>query len=187
MLVDPLFCLTLAAGILLFPLRWILAWLCAVAVHELSHLAALKLMGCRIRSFHIGPMGVQIYTDNMIPYKELLCAVAGPAGSFLLLSISRWMPLLAICGCLQGMYNILPIYPMDGGRAVKCLLTILCNERIAAWIGNVLSSAVILTLLIFGIFCLVPLSLGPIPMMLALVIAVRTGKIPCKTLLKRVQ
>jgi hypothetical protein len=55
--------------------------------------------------------------------------VAGPAGSFLLLFVARWLPLVAICGFIQGSYNLLPLGTMDGGRVVACLLRVWCSEK----------------------------------------------------------
>ena len=54
---------------------------------------------------------------------ELLCALAGPFGSLLLALLLRHVPELAICGLIQGVYNLLPLYPLDGGRALRCLFS----------------------------------------------------------------
>ena len=56
----------------------------------------------------------------MPPGAELICALAGPGGS-LLLGLAP-IPELAVCGLIQGLFNLIPLMPMDGGRALGCLL-----------------------------------------------------------------
>ena len=68
-------------------------------------------------------------TSPMTPGREALCALAGPLGSFLLLLLARHFPEAAVCGIVQGGYNLIPIYPLDGGRILRCLLP----EKICRW------------------------------------------------------
>lgn len=56
--------------------------------------------------------------------RELIAVLAGPAASLLLLSLVRVFPRVAICGLIQGIYNLLPIYPLDGGKALRCLMAL---------------------------------------------------------------
>lgn len=111
-----------ACGVLLVPLRWLAACYLAAIFHECCHIAALKLLKQRVRRITIGLTGALIQTGPLEPWEELLCALAGPAGSLLLLWLSTLYPELAACGLVQGAWNMLPFYPLDGGRALLSFL-----------------------------------------------------------------
>ena len=117
---SPRACIFGALMLLVFPLHLLLAALCAAVVHELCHLAVLHLFKAPIHSIRIDIGGATIVTAPLPPVQELLCACAGPSGSFLCLLFIRKFPLLAFCGLVQGAYNLLPLYPMDGGRILRC-------------------------------------------------------------------
>ncbi|MBQ8768996.1 MAG: M50 family metallopeptidase [Oscillospiraceae bacterium] len=108
--------------ILILPLRWILAAVIAAAFHEVCHALAVYFCGGKVRRLSVGNRGAVMHADELPAVKALICILAGPAGSLLLLLLVRWIPRIALCALLQGFYNLLPIYPLDGGRAVRCLL-----------------------------------------------------------------
>ena len=103
------------------PVNWVLSSVCAAMVHELFHMAAVRLGGGKIRSLRIGVFGTRIDTDPMTGLAEFVSILAGPAGSFLLMLFYPWIPRIAICAGVQGLFNLLPIYPLDGGRLLRCL------------------------------------------------------------------
>lgn len=112
-----------AAALLILPLKLLCAAFLAAAVHEGCHLMALKLCHAGVQRIRIGLGGARIEASPLPPLQELLCALAGPVGSFLCLLPCRWFPLLALCGLTQGLFNLLPVYPLDGGRILYCI----CN------------------------------------------------------------
>ena len=127
--VQPSACILMAALLLLLPLDWLIAALLAAAVHELGHLAAIRAYGSRPEFLSVGGFGAQIHTGPLDNRAEFFCAAAGPAASLCLLSLCRFFPKLALCGAVQGMFNLIPVHPMDGGRILCCFLRRLCPRR----------------------------------------------------------
>lgn len=117
-----------AAGVLLLPLNWLLSATAAAFIHECGHIAALKLSGVRIFEISIGAFGAKITTAPMKPIQELICAAAGPLCSLLLVLFSETAPVLAMFGLFHGIFNLLPIFPMDGGRILKAVVEIILEK-----------------------------------------------------------
>lgn len=111
----------LAFLILTVSVQWILAALFAACIHELCHVLMICLCGGLVSSITIGASGAKIHTSPLSLSQEFLCALAGPCGSLLLLFFLRWIPRVALCGLVQGMFNLLPVYPLDGGRVFRCV------------------------------------------------------------------
>ena len=120
----------------LLPVKWLCSALVAALVHEISHIAALQMLGVGIRKIRITSMGAVIETGPVSNGKELICALAGPIGSFLLLLGYRFFPEVALCALIQGSFNLVPIYPLDGGRAVRSLIYMVSKEpeRTVKWV-----------------------------------------------------
>ena len=116
------FCILWAFLLLVLPLHLLLAAMGAALFHELCHGLAIYATGGKITRLTVGAGGMVMETTPMPPGREALCALAGPGGSFLLACLYPWIPLAAVCALVQGCFNILPLYPLDGGRAMKCLL-----------------------------------------------------------------
>lgn len=111
-----------ALMLLVIPLPWLAATMTAAAIHELFHIAAVYLSRGKILGLQVHPGGAVIHTGPLTQSQELVCALAGPLGSLLLLCFSHRFPRAALCGGIQGIFNLLPFYPLDGGRAVRCML-----------------------------------------------------------------
>ena len=116
------FCVLWAFLLLILPLNFLLAAMGAALFHELCHGLAIYATGGKITRLTVGAGGMVMETTPMPPGKELVCALAGPAGSFFLASLYFRIPMVAVCGLVQACFNMLPLYPLDGGRAMKCLL-----------------------------------------------------------------
>lgn len=117
--------LLLALLILTLPLRWVLAALLAAAFHELCHLGMLRLFSVPVHFLCIRAGGAVLDTGPMTEKEELLCAMAGPCGSFLLLLLVHIFPRMALCGLVQGLYNLIPLGDLDGARIARSAIRLL--------------------------------------------------------------
>lgn len=152
--------IVLALMVLTLPLRWIIAAVLAAAVHELGHLLALKALGIPVRGIHFGLTGAKIRVGTLTKYQELLCALAGPLAGLSLCLLSSWFPRTAVCAFISSIYNLLPIYPLDGGRVIRCLGA---GERLV----RCLEPTCLSLILAAGVYASVFLRLGFGPLLVA--------------------
>ena len=120
--------------------------LCAATAHELGHCTALWLSGGRIGRLRLSAVGAELVLERSLSYgRELFCVLAGPAVNILLAAVSaqgageRWL-LFAGINLVLGAFNLLPLPPLDGGRALLCLLCMSvqpdCARRLCQWVGR---------------------------------------------------
>lgn len=164
-----------AVVFLIIPLRWIAAWLIAAVAHELFHYAALRLCGVNVDEVTIGMHGATMRTESMEPSTETICALAGPLGGLCLLFLSRWAPYIAICGLFQSLYNLLPIFPLDGGRALLGILRCVLSADSADRIYSIIKVSVLLIFLIMSVVCLY-FRLGLIPLIFTVILFLKSKK-----------
>jgi stage IV sporulation protein FB len=121
---DGNFCFILAFMLLLLPFPWVLSVIFATVVHELCHALTILAFDGNIYALRLGAGGIRMETDPFPPGREIIVAMAGPLGSALLILLARWMPRIAVCGAVHCIYNLLPLFPMDGGRILENLLAL---------------------------------------------------------------
>lgn len=129
--ITPGFCIIMAIGLLVLPLKWVFGWLGAVAIHELAHLIALVLFDVRIMSVKLDVGGASIQTAEMILWQELMCALAGPLLGLIPVMFFADVPYMSICAVILSAFNLIPVYPLDGGRALFCICRMFLSARSA--------------------------------------------------------
>lgn len=128
---DGSFWIWLAFVALTLPLKWVMAAVAAAAIHELGHLIVLSILSVSVPVLRLRAGGAVLDTGPMEPKEELVCALAGPAASFMLLLFLRIFPRTALCAMVQGCFNLLPLGCLDGARVWKCVFCLL-NEKALA-------------------------------------------------------
>lgn len=118
---------------------WILALMIlpALLLHELGHALVAKHFGYKVSNIRLWALGGVAHIECFsfpLPKEERLIAIAGPAVNFALAIL--FMPLLFIsplqnvaifgifANLILGVFNILPIFPMDGGRLARGIFRI---------------------------------------------------------------
>ncbi len=119
----------------------VVAWaLLACALHELGHYAAVRLLGGRVEFLRLTCVGAEMRLSArrmLTPGRQLLAVLAGPAVNLLLALLgaraAEWAGerayLFAGLNLALGVFNLLPVEQLDGGRALKSLLVLLGMGR----------------------------------------------------------
>jgi stage IV sporulation protein FB len=185
----PGFFIQLAIALLLLPANWVIGWLAAAAFHEFCHYCALLLCGVQVYTMRISHVGAFIEAEHMRPGQELITSLSGPFGSLLLLVFLRIYPEVAISALLQSAFNLLPIYPFDGGRALRVLLWFFLDREVAEVIFRYVQLLVAAVILIGSVFAVFIWKLGILPIGICLLLIGRSIpiKIPCKQMKQIVQ
>jgi Zn-dependent protease len=154
--------LALGSGIAIYAVLLTLATFGCVVLHELGHALAARRFGIPTRDITLYPIGGVARLERMSdkPWEEFWIAVAGPAVNVLIAGV-LWaflflnsltasafsFPLLGlqflfhlmVVNIVLVVFNLIPAFPMDGGRVLRSLLALRLGQlqatQIAVGIG----------------------------------------------------
>lgn len=135
-------------------------------IHELGHLLAGLIMGMKPEKIEIMPFGVsisfkinvkeynmKIKKANILEIKKIMVALAGPVTNFIIILIACNLNfnmvrniLIIYINFLIMIFNLLPIYPLDGGRILKGILHIVKGKRKAEKYINIISKITVIVI-----------------------------------------
>ena len=167
------FCVVMALMLLLVPMKWLAAAAFAAAFHELCHHLAIRACSGTCVGVRFYAFAAHLPLPEMSRGREVLCALAGPIGGLSLLCLARCMPRLALCAAMQSAYNLLPIYPLDGGRALRSGLLLFLSPPAAAAVCHTLEIVFKALIFLLGIYGCFVLKLGIFPLLLSLLLLIR--------------
>ncbi len=163
---------------------WSILFICAlfgcVILHELSHSMVARYYGVEVESITLLPIGGVAAMKEMprAPVQEGVMAIAGPIASMAIAAV--FAGIIAVTGSLgpivfQGqplfgalmwtniiiaIFNLIPAFPMDGGRVLRAVLAhylgLVRATRVAVTLGQILAVGIALG----GVFILGNLWLG---------------------------
>ncbi len=168
---------------LAWELALLIAFVTCIVLHELGHSFTAKHFGVNVRRILLMPIGGMAEFDAIPrePRKELLITVAGPAVNFAIATLlylgltaygvpldtaefpanaSEFLWTIAVVNLVLGLFNLIPVFPMDGGRILRALLAWrLSYVRATFWaatVGKVLAVAGILAAIALGVWSDLP-------------------------------
>lgn len=131
--------------------------------HELGHLTALRLVGAKVEQIRLTAFGAEIRADTRyLSYgREIFCTLAGPAVNLILavvLARAAGDYLLAGANLFLGVFNLLPLPSLDGGRAlylaVSWFTDPLLADRVSRCVGlicgGVLAAGALILVVLHG-------------------------------------
>ena len=139
-------------------------------IHEFGHLLAGLILGMKPEKMDIMPYGIsisfklmprdynnKILNGNLLEIKKIFVAIAGPLTNLLIMVICYNLnidlftkAIIIYANLLLILFNLLPLYPLDGGRILKGILHIIFGKQKAERYINNISFASIMTLTIIA-------------------------------------
>lgn len=138
-----------------YALLWIPVLFVSILIHELGHAGAIAALG--FGASRISLAGFGGYTENFRrarPWQDVLISFAGPLMSFILAFLvgilmgsfprlgadpmmAALLPTLRWANIAWGIFNLFPVYPLDGGQIVRNLSRIVVSDetsfKFSAW------------------------------------------------------
>lgn len=123
-----------------------------ILMHELSHMIMAIILDVDIQEISLMPIGVNAkYKGKISNRKELFVSLAGPIASMIFALLYNNKLYFIINTCIFS-FNILPIYPLDGGRILRIILKFIFGDRIGIKVSQYISYILIFVLLVISIF-----------------------------------
>lgn len=136
--------------------------------HELGHMIAGVILGFKLDTIEIMPFGLSVsfegkvenYNEKIknaskLTLKKLLISIAGPLTNLIFAIVFFTFPIsvfnieakiIIYANILIAIFNLLPIYPLDGGRIIKYILNIVYGKKESSYYINKISYVIVVIL-----------------------------------------
>ena len=141
--VHPVFWALMLLALLAGQFVQVITLFVLVLLHEAGHAAAALLYGWRIRKIELLPFGGVAEVDEWggtRAREEIVVTLAGPAVNAALIPLgwlleymgiwsSVWTAFFVYSNMVIALFNLLPIWPLDGGRLLQVFYSLLLSYR----------------------------------------------------------
>jgi len=159
----------------LFDTAFLFAVFGCVVLHEYGHVFAARVFGIRTRDITLYPIGGAASLERMPekPLPEIIIALAGPAvniaiamglGALLLISgafvaptlgsiptANEFLSRLFAANLILVAFNMIPAFPMDGGRVLRAILSAGTDRATATDIAALVGKVIAVGLFVFAL------------------------------------
>lgn len=146
-----------------------------VLMHEYGHALMARVFGVQTKDIIITPIGGLARLERMPrqPFQELMVTLAGPAvnlvlatllGTYVLIAGGSWFPdpgfqglqqipvILMWMNVILFLFNLIPAFPMDGGRILRSSLAFFLPHDKATVVAGLLGQVCALAFVVYGLF-----------------------------------
>lgn len=134
-----------------------------VLIHEIGHVAMARELGWTVTEVQLLPFGGVATMEDAYatdPLDEIVVALAGPFLNIVMMAVSylfwyagvwteEWARFFLVSNLTIALFNLLPIWPLDGGRIVQAVLCWFLPYRRAAMVS--LTGSILLAGLMVGV------------------------------------
>lgn len=123
-------------------------------IHELGHMTAGLILKLKPKNICLMPFGISITFEDygykkLLEIKKILIALSGPFVNILIALISIVLKLsetIIYINILIAIFNLIPLYPLDGGRILKGIIRIRKSKQRADEMVNKISNLLLLAI-----------------------------------------
>ena len=125
-------------------------------IHESGHMLAGLILKLKPKAINIMPFGVSITFEDygykkLMEIKKILIALAGPLTNIFLVLLTSFLhinthikEMIIYSNTLIAFFNIIPLYPLDGGRILKGIIRLKLSKEKSDEIINRISNILII-------------------------------------------
>jgi len=159
-------------GSFVYGLSFALALALSIVAHELGHALTARAFGYHTRDITLSLLGgcASLIALPRKAWQEFLTAIAGPAVSFVISGLAwlslnflpveeRWTVLVLYytmwMNFVLGCFNLLPGFPMDGGRVFRSVASVFTTRTKATYIAMIVGRGFAILLALRGLHSIV--------------------------------
>jgi Zn-dependent protease/CBS domain-containing protein len=161
-------------------LLFIVVLFSCVVMHEFGHALTARRFGVETRDVTLYPMGgVAMLEGRLKPVAELWVALAGPAVNVVIALVlgiyfvatggipwvqpnlfeNGFLYAVFFTNIMLAVFNMIPAFPMDGGRVLRAALALMTDETRATQIAGTIGQLFAIVFGVFGLFAQMPILL----------------------------